>query len=146
MDNEYLGHWDLEDDGKYNKYNVTIEGFSNGEITGQNGKEKKTFVKFKEFPKKMICNITNFERLQTRFGNFYKESWIGQVVVLGVEKVSSPKGKRDALRISKNPPIEPKKETISDERLAKAIESKYPTEKLLAMYELTAEQRKQYGL
>ena len=137
----FLGHWDLETD-----VIVTIDSITTGEVVGPQGKEDKPLLKFKEYAKPMICNKTNFSRLEKRFKTGDYNGYIGKTVVLGVEKTKSPNGLVDCLRVKSNPPVAPKKETLSDERLAKAIESKYSTEKLLAKYELTPAQKKQYGL
>lgn len=98
---KYLGHWDLEVNGQYIPVNVTIEQIYNGEFVGEMGKETKPFVKFKEYKKAMLCNKTNFKRLELAFKSFKHADYIGGVVTLKVEKVKAVGGSPvDALRIS----------------------------------------------
>jgi hypothetical protein len=149
-DQPHLGSWDLEEDGKFKTVIVTIDRIYSGELANQAGKQKKTFVKFKEFSKSMVCNTTNFKRLEKRFRTFDFNHFVGQTVILQVEKVDSPQGQVDALRFSaKAPPAQnqaPQKKTVTDERLADAIESinsnKMTKDQFLSLYELTADQQK----
>ena len=115
------------------------------------GTENKVFVKFKEYPKKMVCNATNFKRLQKLFDTIDKDVYVGKKVVLGVEKVKSPEGMVDALRFSTRPPVakaEGKaKETITDDAFPKALESlrkgSTTVDKILAKYTVTEDQLNQ---
>lgn len=124
-DDKNLGAWDLEVNGKYEPKEVTIERFFQDTLVGQMGKESKVFVKLKEFDKPMVCNRTNFKRLETFFKSFNPDDYVGKSIVLGVEKVSSPEGKVDALRFSTRPipPKVPVKPPIKDEDFPKAIEA-----------------------
>ena len=63
-DNKYLGSWDLEVNGKYEPRMVTIEKIYQGDFVSEFGKEEKVFLQLKEFDKPMICNRSNFKRLE----------------------------------------------------------------------------------
>ena len=145
-DESHLGSWDLEADGKFKTIIVTIERIFSAELIGQMGKQQKPFIKFKEFQKSMICNKTNFKRLEKRFNSFKVEDYINQQVFLAVEKVSSPEGKVDALRIlSKKTESAPQaKKTLSDERFQGACEKimskDYTKEQLLSDFDLNDSQ------
>jgi hypothetical protein len=143
-DNKYLGSWDLEVDGKYEPRVVTIEKIYQDVMVGEMGKEDKVFVKLAEFQKSMVANRTNFKRLETFFGSFDFNDYIGKQIVLGVEKVKSPQGMTDALRFSTRPLPKKEKPTITDERFDKALQAiadgKTTAEKLIADFSLTPEQ------
>jgi hypothetical protein len=151
---KYLGSvdlWDGQSKG-YKQVTVTIEKFFQDEMVGQMGKEKKVFLKLKEFQKPMVCNVTNMKRLTKVFDSIELESFIGKQVVLGVEKVSSPEGKVDALRFSTRPakqsasPVAQLK-TMDDAGLQKAIkmvsQGAVTIDALKAAYSITPEQLKQ---
>lgn len=143
-DNKYLGSWDLEVNGKYEPRVVTIEKIYQDVMVGEMGKEDKVFVKLAEFPKSMVANRTNFKRLETFFGSFDFNDYIGKQIVLGVEKVKSPQGMTDALRFSTRPLPKKEKPTITPERFDKALQAiadgKTTAEKLIADFSLTPEQ------
>lgn len=147
---KYLGAVDLWNDQKkgYNAVVVTIEKFFVDEMVGQMGKERKVFAKLKEFQKPMVVNVTNFKRLQKLFDSVEQDMFIGKTVQLGVEKVSSPEGKVDALRFSSRPPqvAQKTKKDFPDDALPKAIASiekgSMTIDDILSKYELTFEQHK----
>lgn len=147
---KYLGAVDLWDDQKksYNQVVVTIDKFFTDEMVGSMGKEKKVFVKLKEFQKPMVANVTNMKRLSKVFDTVDSDVYVGKSVVLGVEKVSSPDGKVDALRFSTRPPQikSSKLPDLPEESLPKAIASlqkgSTTLENILAKYTVTDEQRK----
>lgn len=101
---KHLGSVDLWDDEKksYFSVEVTIEKFVNDKLVGAMGEENKTFVKFKEFPKMMVMNKTNFKRCSKLFSSVDENDYIGKKITLGVESVRDPQGggNVDALRIS----------------------------------------------
>ena len=68
-DNKYLGSWDLEVNGKYEPKTVTIEKIYQDVFVGQMGKEDKVFLIMKEFDKPMVCNRSNFKRLEKFFAS-----------------------------------------------------------------------------
>lgn len=145
----YLGSWDLEEDGKFLTAELTIEKIYTAELANQAGKQMKSFIKFKEVEKPMVCNTTNFTRLERRFKTFEYKKYIGQRIILTVEKVDSPQGKVDALRISQRAPQAQtvQKKEITDERLDDAINAINDTanemtkESFLKVYQLSIPQQ-----
>lgn len=146
-DNKHLGSWDLEVDGKYEPRIVTIEKIFQDVLVGEMGKEDKVFVKLKEFPKSMVCNRSNFKRLEQFFGSFDFNTYLGKQIVLSVEKVKSPQGMVDALRFSTRPLPKQEKPTLNDARFAKALqalqEGKTTVEKLTSDFNLNQAQHDQ---
>lgn len=145
-DEKYLGAYSLEKDGKYDAVIVTIENVYQGDFLSQGGKEKRPFVKLKEFDKPMVINRTNFKRLEKFFQSFDPSTYVGKQIVLGVETVSSPEGMVPALRFSTRPLPTKEKPAMPDAMLDKAIESiqsgKRTIDQIEKTYSLTAEQRK----
>jgi hypothetical protein len=143
-DNKYLGSWDLEVNGKYEPRIVTIEKVFQDVMVGEMGKEDKVFIKLKEFTKSMVANRSNFKRLETFFGSFNPDDYIGKQIVLSVEKVKSPQGMVDALRFSTRPLPKQEKPTLDDARFAKALqalsEGKTTVEKLTSDFNLNQAQ------
>jgi hypothetical protein len=143
-DNKYLGSWDLEVNGKYEPRIVTIEKVFQDVMVGEMGKEDKVFIKLKEFPKSMVANRSNFKRLETFFGSFNPDDYIGKQIVLSVEKVKSPQGMVDALRFSTRPLPKQEKPTLDDARFKKALEAlaegKTTVEKLTSDFNLNQAQ------
>lgn len=140
-----LGSWDLEVDGKYQPVVVTIRDFFTGEFKGGGIREQKVFVRFDEFKKHMVCNATNFKRLQAKFDSFNPDDYKGKQVVLGVEKVKSPEGMVDALRFSIRDVPQPKKlPDMTDAEFEKAIvnieSGKTTIEKIKSLRTLTKDQ------
>ena len=146
-DNKYLGSWDLEVDGKYEPRIVTIEKIFQDVMVGEMGKEDKVFVKFKEFQKSMVCNRSNFKRLEVFFNSFDFNDYLGKQIVMSVEKVKSPQGMVDALRFSTRPLPKKEKPTLDDARFAKALqalqEGKTTVEKLTSDFNLNQAQHDQ---
>jgi hypothetical protein len=145
-DNKYLGAWDLEVNGNYEPKLVTIERIFQDTFVGEMGREDKVFAKLKEFDKPMVCNRSNFKRLETFFNSFDHNDYLGKQIVLGTEKVKSPQGMVEALRFSTRPL--PKKELpqLPDDKLDSAINAvKSGTttiEKIQKQYSLTSDQLK----
>lgn len=145
-DEKYLGSHNLEKDGKYESVIVTIENIYVGDFLSQGGKEKRPFVKLKEFDKPMVLNRTNFKRLEKFFQSFDPQTFVGKQIVLGVETVSSPEGPVSGLRFSTRPLPVAQKPELPDAAMPKAIEqvkSKGASAiaKIEEKYTLTAEQR-----
>lgn len=143
----YLGAWDLEEDGKFKTILVTIERIFTDQFKGAGPKQKKAFIKLKEFDKPMVCNTSNFTRLETRFNTFDHSKFINQQVILQVEKADNPSNRGsqvDALRFSqRTPPSQTvQKKTITNERLDDAMvaindeEHKMTKESFLSSYTL----------
>jgi len=145
-DNKYLGSWDLEVNGKYEPKTVTIEKIYQDVFVGQMGKEDKVFLIMKEFDKPMVCNRSNFKRLEKFFGTFDYKEYVGKQIVIGTEKVQSPQGMVDALRFSTRPLPKKTKQTLTSEMMDKAknaLESGRTTiSKISETYELSKEQLK----
>ena len=143
-DNKYLGAWDLEVDGKYEPKMVTIEKIYQDTFVGEMGKEDKVFIKLKEYSKPMVCNRSNFKRLETFFESFDPNSYIGKQIVITTEKVKSPQGLVDALRFSTRPL--PKKELpmLNEDQLEKAIDAvksgRTTIDKIKKQYTITEDQ------
>ena len=101
----YLGHWDLEVNGKFEPKEVIIEKFYVGEFNTAGGKEMKVFASIAGFKKDMVINKKNMKRLGKVFGSDSYEDYIGKPVVLTVEKDFSATDKEmvDCLRFSTLP-------------------------------------------
>jgi len=146
----HLGCWDLEEDGQFKTATLTIEKIYQAELVGQMGKQQKSFIKFHELQKSMVCNATNFKRLQRLFGTFDFTQYIDKKIILQVENVDSPEGKVDALRVSTRAPqtktATTQKKTLTDVRLEEAIkaindETNVMTkEQFLSLYQLNESQ------
>lgn len=145
-DNKYLGSWDLEVNGKYEPKLVTIKKIYQDVFVGEMGKEDKVFLMMNEFDKPMVCNRSNFKRLEKFFGTFDYNEYIGKQIVLNTEKVKSPQGMVDALRFSTRPLPKKTKKVLTDEQMEKATESvsngRSTLAKISAVYELSDSQIK----
>jgi hypothetical protein len=82
--------------------------------------------------------------LETFFGSFNPDDYIGKQIVISVEKVKSPQGMVDALRFSTRPLPKQEKPTLDDARFAKALqalqEGKTTVEKLTSDFNLNQAQ------
>ncbi len=145
-DNKYLGSWDLEVNGKYEPRMVTIEKIYQGDFVSEFGKEEKVFMNLKEFDKPMICNRSNFKRLEKFFDTFDFNQYVGKQIVLATEKVKSPQGMVDALRFSTRPLPKKTKKVLTDDMMEKAKESlsngRSTVKKISASFDLTNSQLK----
>ena len=145
-DNKYLGSWDLEVDGKYEPKLVTIKKIYQDVFVGEMGKEDKVFLTMDEFKKPMVCNRSNFKRLEKFFNSFDYNDYIGKEIVLGTEKVKSPNGIVDALRFSTRPLPKKTKKVLTDEQMEKATDSvsngRSTVAKISATFELSDSQLK----
>jgi len=145
-DNKYLGSWDLEVNGKYEPKLVTIKKIYQDVFVGEMGKEDKVFLIMNEFDKPMVCNRSNFKRLEKFFGTFDYNEYIGKQIVLNTEKVKSPAGMVDALRFSTRPLPKKSKKVLTDDQMEKATESvsngRSTLAKISAVYELSDSQTK----
>ena len=145
-DNKYLGSWDLEVDGKYEPKLVTIKKIYQDVFVGEMGKEDKVFLTMDEFKKPMVCNRSNFKRLEKFFNSFDYNDYIGKEIVLGTEKVKSPNGIVDALRFSTRPLPKKTKKALTDELMEKATESvlngRSTVAKISAIFDLSDSQIK----
>lgn len=145
----YLGHWDLEVNGKFEPKEVVIEKFFVADFKTQGGTEKKVMANIAGYSKPMIVNKENMKRLQKVFGTGGYEDYIGKPVVLTVEKTFSATDKDmvDCLRFSIRPLPKKQLPPVSETELATAkaniAAGKSSIEKLESLRTLTAEQRKE---
>jgi hypothetical protein len=141
-----LGHWDLEEDGQYKSVLVTIERIEQKEHMGKEGKSVKPFIKLKEFQKTMICNKTNFDTLQQKFGTFKWQDFIGKQILLTVGKDRNPqkKGLVDCLRFSLLDPKPKEKQPFTSANFEKAKAAKATVEAIKKAYTITPEVEKEY--
>ena len=105
-----------------------------------------SFLMMNEFDKPMVCNRSNFKRLEKFFGTFDYNEYIGKQIVLNTEKVKSPQGMVDALRFSTRPLPKKTKKVLTDDQMLKATESvsngRSTLAKISAVYELSDSQIK----
>jgi len=145
----YLGHWDLEINGKFEPKEVIIEKFYVGEFITAGGKEMKVFANIVGFSKAMVVNKKNMKRLSKFFGSDSYDDYIGKPVVLTVEKDFSAMDKEmvDCLRFSTRPI--PKKELpfISETEFASSKEkiaaNGTTIDKIKSIRRITPEQEKE---
>lgn len=143
----YLGHWDLEVNGKFEPKEVVIEKFYVGEFNTAGGKEMKVFANITGYKKPMVVNKKNMKRLSKVFGSDSYDDYVGKPVVLTVEKDYSAMDKEmvDCLRFSTRPLTKKELPVMTDVEFAKAkanVEAgKTSIEKLEALRKLTPEQK-----
>ncbi len=151
---KFIGAVDLWDDQKkaFNSVVVTIERFREDTLVGSMGKEKKPYVKLKEFSKPMVMNKTNYGRLSKFFGTPDENAYVGKQIVLTVEKTRDPNGggETDGLRFSTRPIPQPTQQSLqqmSAEEFEKAkanvASGKTTVEKIEKLRSLTAEQKEE---
>lgn len=85
---------------------VTIKEVKREIVQNQNGKEDCTVAYFEEDLKPLILNKTNADAIAKAWGTPYIEDWSGKKIVLKVKKVSAFGEMVDAVRVSKDRPVE----------------------------------------
>lgn len=106
MDKNYLGSWDVPEDGDLI---LTIDHAERNDVKNERGSEKKLVLHFVERDAKpMICNTTNAKYISAACGSTKVEDWEGKRVAIHTEKVTAFGGTTDALRIRPYPPREEK--------------------------------------
>jgi len=85
---------------------VTIKEVKREIVQNQNGKEDCTVAYFEEDIKPLILNKTNADAIAKAWGTPYIEDWSGKKIVLKVKKVSAFGEMVDAVRVSKDRPVE----------------------------------------
>lgn len=86
-DRDYLGSWDLPENG--DKV-FTIERCVGGELTGNGGKKnKKPLISFVGNDKKLVCNVTNAKAIAGMYGS-HVEKWAGKRITLYVSTTRDP--------------------------------------------------------
>ena len=96
LDKNYLGAWDVPDDGDLI---LTIDHAERNEVQNERGKETKTVLYFKEDYKPMILNKVNPEAISKALGSTKIEDWEGKQIAINTEKVNAFGGVKDALRV-----------------------------------------------
>ena len=102
MDKNYLGAWDVPDDGDLI---LTIDKAARDDVKNERGTERKLTIHFVEDYKPMILNATNSKAISEACGSTKVETWAGQKIAIYTQKVSAFGGTTDALRIR---PYKPK--------------------------------------
>ena len=85
---------------------VTIKEVKREVIQNQNGKEECTIAYFVEDIKPLILNKTNCDAIAKVWGTPYIEDWTGRKITLKVKKVSAFGEMVDAVRVSKDRPVD----------------------------------------
>ena len=106
MDKNYLGAWDVPDDGDLI---LTIDKAARDDVKNERGTERKLTIHFVEDYKPMILNATNSKAISEACGSTKVETWAGQRIAIYTQKVSAFGGTTDALRIR---PYKPKKTEV----------------------------------
>ena len=105
MDKNYLGAWDVPDDGDLI---LTIDKAQRDDVKNERGTERKLTIHFVEDYKPMILNATNSKAISEACGSTKVEMWSGQKIAIYTQKVTAFGGTTDALRIRNYPPKETK--------------------------------------
>ncbi len=105
MDKNYLGAWDVPDEGDLI---LTIDRAARDDVKNERGTERKLTLHFVEDYKPMILNATNAKAISEACGSTKVEMWAGQRIAIYTQKVSAFGGTTDALRIRNYPPKETK--------------------------------------
>jgi len=111
----YLGAWDFQPG---EEKTVTIKEVKPEVIENQNGKEECTVAHFAEDVKPLILNKTNAGMIAKVWGTPFIEDWAGKKIALKVKKVSAFGEMVDAVRVSKDRPVD---ETIICEECGKPV-------------------------
>lgn len=85
---------------------LTIKEVKREIVTSERGKEECTVVHFAEGEKPLILNKTNADAISKAWGTPYIEDWSGKRISLKVKKVSAFGEMVDAVRVSKERPVE----------------------------------------
>ena len=101
MDKNYLGAWDVPDDGDLI---LTIDHAARDDVKNERGTERKLTIHFVEDYKPMILNATNSKAISEACGSMKVETWAGQRIAIYTQKVTAFGGTTDALRIRNYPP------------------------------------------
>ena len=101
MDKNYLGSWDVPDDGDLI---LTIDHAARDEVKNERGSERKLTIHFVEDYKPMILNATNSKAISAAHGSSKVEDWAGKKIAIYTTKVTAFGGTTDALRIRTTAP------------------------------------------
>ncbi len=101
MDKNYLGSWDVPDEGDLI---LTIDHAEQNDVKNERGSERKLVLHFVEDYKPMILNTTNAKAIGEAYGSNKVEDWEGKKVGIYSARVTAFGGTTDALRIRPYPP------------------------------------------
>ena len=101
MDKNYLGSWDVPDDGDLI---LTIDHAARDEVKNERGSESKLTIHFVEDYKPMILNATNSKAITAAHGSSKVEDWAGKKIAIYTTKVPAFGSVTDALRIRTTAP------------------------------------------
>ena len=129
MDKNYLGAWDVPDDGDLI---LTIDKAARDDVKNERGTERKLTIHFVEDYKPMILNATNSKAISEACGSTKVETWAGQKIAIYTQKVTAFGGTTDALRIR---PYLPKETTAICSNCGSVIErhGDYSVNKIVTM-------------
>jgi len=132
MDKNFLGAWDVPDDGDLI---LTIDHAEQNDVKNERGSERKLTLHFRERDyKPMILNTTNAKAIAKAYGTHKVEMWEGKKVAIYSAKVTAFGGTTDALRIREVPPRD---ETAFCEECSQEIKrhGDYSVNKIVTMTE-----------
>ena len=132
MDKNYLGSWDVPDEGDLI---LTIDHAERNEVKNERGSERKLVLHFVERNyKPMILNTVNSKAITSAYGSPKVEDWEGKRIAIHTEKVTAFGGTTDALRIR---PYPPREEIVECEECGKRIErhDNYSVNKIVKLTE-----------
>lgn len=132
MDKNFLGAWDVPDDGDLI---LTIDHAEQNDVKNERGSERKLTLHFRERDyKPMILNTTNAKAIAKAYGTHKVEMWEGKKVAIYTAKVTAFGGTTDALRIRE---YQPKDDTAFCEECGQEIKrhGDYSVNKIVTMTE-----------
>lgn len=102
MDKNYLGSWDVPDDGDLI---LTIDHAEQNDVKNDRGSEKKLVLHWKEKDyKPMILNTTNAKNISAAYKTTKVDEWEGHKVAIYREEITAFGSKQECLRIRNYPP------------------------------------------
>ena len=136
---DYIGAYSLEEG---QDLTVIIEHIQRDMVTGTGGKKEECTIAYLKGQKPFILNNTNSKSIAKLYGPFI-EDWAGKRITLFASTTKLAGDTVECLRIRPTC-AQPKKESISDDRLRTAIEQiktgAYQKDALLKRFVLTTEQ------
>jgi hypothetical protein len=96
---DYIGSWDFE---KNPEIIVTIKSVTKTKISSESGEDDRIVIHFEENVKPLLCKNENPQRITKLSGTSDYEKWIGEKIILHVEKVKAYGGVHDAVRVKKS--------------------------------------------
>lgn len=137
---DYLGSWDLADEnGVFNQLTLKISNVKKQMVfDGKGGQEECVVIHF-EGKKPMIANATNLKAISFVLNTPYIEEWIGQQIILKVEKVKAFGEIHDALRVVRMKVEQKQKKAFTEEMFEKAFNANAQIELIKEKYITTEE-------